>query len=152
MNLTLRVNQINGIFERLLKEWGGSLLLLFLRLYVAWAFFHSGMLKVSNWPATLALFHDEYKVPLLPPDLAAYAGAFGELFFPVLLFAGVLTRPAALGLFAVNAIAVISYPQLFQFECPAAIGQHIDWGMSLLVLAAFGAGRISLDAFFANKR
>jgi putative oxidoreductase len=107
-------------------------------------------LKVSNWSATLALFHDEYKVPVLPPDLAACAGAFGELFFPVLLFAGVLTRPAALGLFAVNAIAVISYPQLFQFDCPAAINQHWEWGASLLVLAAFGAGRISLDAVLAD--
>jgi putative oxidoreductase len=55
-------------------------------------------------------------------------------------------------LFVVNAIAVISYPQLFGFECPAAINQHIDWGMALLLLAAFGAGRISLDAFFASKR
>ena len=152
MNVTLSVNRVNDLFERVLKAWGGALLLLFLRLYVAWAFFHSGILKVSNWPATLALFHDEYKVPVLPSDLAAYAGAFGELFFPVLLFAGVLTRPAALGLFVVNAIAVISYPQLFSFECPAAIGQHIDWGMSLLVVAAFGAGRLSLDAYFAGKR
>ncbi len=152
MNLALRVNGLNDLFERLLKNWSGSLLLLFLRFYVAWAFFHSGVLKVSNWPATLALFHDEYKVPVLPPDLAAYVGAFGELFFPVLLFAGVLTRPAALGLFAVNAIAVISYPQLFGFECPAAINQHIDWGMALLLLAAFGAGRFSLDTLFATKR
>ena len=152
MNITLQVNRLNHGFERLLKEWGGSLLLLFLRWYVAWAFFHSGMLKLSNWPATLALFHDEYKVPVLPPDLAAYMGAFGEIFFPVFLFAGLLTRPAALGLFVVNAIAVISYPQLFSFECPAAINQHVDWGMALLVLAAFGAGRISLDAFFAGKR
>jgi len=152
MNLTLRVNQINDLFAAVLKEWGGSLLLLFLRGYVAWAFFHSGLLKLSDWSATLALFHDEYHVPLLPPDLAAYVGAFGELFFPVLLFAGFLTRPAALGLFIVNAMAVISYPQLFEFECPAAIGQHIDWGMSLLVIAAFGAGRFSLDAYFASRR
>lgn len=152
MNLTLRINQVNQLFETLLKEWGGSLLLLFLRFYVAWTFFHAGLLKLSNWPATLALFHDEYKVPVLPPDLAAYVGAFGELFFPVLLFAGFLTRPAALGLFVVNAIAVISYPQLFAFECPAAINQHISWGTALLVIAAFGAGRLSLDKFFAGQR
>ena len=152
MNLALRINGLNNVFERLLQNWGGSLLLLSLRLYVAWAFFHSGILKVSDWSATLALFHDEYKVPVLPPDLAAYVGAFGELFFPVLLFAGLLTRPAALGLFVVNAMAVISYPQLFGFECPAAINQHIEWGVTLLLLAAFGAGRISVDAFFAHKR
>ena len=151
MNLLVSVNRINHIFERVLTNWSGSLLLLFLRWYVAWAFFHSGILKVSNWSSTLALFHDEYKVPLLPPDLAAYAGSFGELFFPIFLFAGLLTRPAALGLFVVNAMAVISYPQLFGFECPAAIGQHIDWGMSLLILAAFGAGQISLDAWFKRR-
>ena len=151
-DLALRVNGLNGFFDRLLEGWSGSLLLVTLRIYVGWAFFHSGMLKVSNWPATLALFHDEYKVPILPPDIAAYAGAFGELFFPVLIFGGLLTRPAALGLFVVNAIAVLSYPQLFTFECPAAINQHIEWGMALLLLAAFGAGRISLDALFADKR
>jgi len=152
MNAVLRVNRINGAFERVLRDWGGSLLLLFLRLNVGWVFFHSGMVKVASWPATLALFRDEYKVPLLPPDAAAYLGTFGELSFSTLLFAGLLSRPAALGLFLVNAMAVISYPQLFEFDCPAAINQHFSWGAALLVLAAFGAGRISLDALFERKR
>lgn len=151
MSLLARAQPINSFFERWLQDWGGSLLLLCLRWYVAWSFFHSGLLKLSNWPGTLALFHDEYKVPVLPPDLAAYVGAFGELSFPLFLFAGFLTRPAALGLFMVNAIAVISYPQLFQFECPAAIDQHIEWGVSLLVIAAFGAGRFSLDALMSRR-
>jgi len=151
MNAALWINRLNETFEKLLREWGGSLLLLGLRLYVGWIFFHSGMVKVSGWQATLALFHDEYKVPLLPPDLAAYLGTFGELGFPILLFAGLLTRPAALGLFLVNAMAVISYPQLFEFECPAAINQHYAWGTLLLVLAAFGAGRISLDAMLRRR-
>jgi putative oxidoreductase len=152
MKAVLRVNRVNEAFEYVLKEWGGSLLLLFLRLHVGWVFFHSGMVKVASWPATLALFHDEYKVPLLPPDAAAYLGTFGELSFSALLFAGLLSRPAALGLFVVNAMAVISYPQLFEFDCPAAINQHFSWGTALLVLAAFGAGRISLDALLTRQR
>jgi putative oxidoreductase len=152
MNAVMRVNRLNEAFEGLLKDWGGALVLLYLRLNVGWVFFHSGMVKVSSWSATLALFHDEYHVPLLPSDAAAYLAAFGELSFSALLFVGLLSRPAAIGLFLVNATAVISYPQLFQFDCPAAINQHISWGTSLLVLAAFGAGRIALDALLARKR
>ena len=49
-------------------------------------------------------------------------------------------------------MAVISYPQLFEFDCPAAINQHFSWGTALLVLAAFGAGRISLDALLTRQR
>jgi len=46
---------------------------------------------------------------------------------------------------------VISYPQLFQFECPAAINDHFYWGISLLVLVAFGPGKFSIDAFLKTK-
>ena len=152
MNAMLRIHQINSLFEHALKSWIGALLLLLLRLYVGWIFFHSGLIKISDWPATLGLFQNEYHVPLLPPGLAAVVGAFGELTFPVFLFVGLLTRPAALGLFAVNLMAVISYPQLFEFECPAAIQQHFFWGSGILVLAIFGAGMFSLDALIGRKR
>jgi len=97
------------------------LALLALRLYVSSVFFRAGVIKVSDWGATLALFHDEYKVPLLPPDVAACVGAFGELAFPVLITLGLAGRFGAAGLFVVNAMAVISYPQLWGFDCPAAI-------------------------------
>jgi putative oxidoreductase len=49
---------------------------------------------------------------VIPPELAAVMGAGGELAFSTLLILGLFSRPAALGLFAVNAMAVISYPQL----------------------------------------
>jgi putative oxidoreductase len=139
-------------FDASLSDWGGSLASLAIRLYVGSQFMKSGLVKINDWSATLALFHDEYKVPLLPPDLAAYMGAAGELTFPLLLFIGLLSRPAALGLFLVNAMAVISYPQLFSFECPAAINDHFYWGALLLVIVAFGPGRFSLDAVFWEKR
>jgi putative oxidoreductase len=119
--------------------------LLALRLYVSSVFFRAGIVKISDWGATLALFHDEYKVPLLPPDVAACVGAFGELAFPVLIALGLLGRFGAAGLFVVNAMAVISYPQLWGFDCPAAIQSHFWWGSILLALALFGPGRLSID-------
>jgi putative oxidoreductase len=122
------------------------LLLLAARLYVSFIFFRSGLLKVHDWSGTLALFRDEYAVPFLPPELAAYVGAFGELFFPILLTLGLAERVGAVGLFAVNVMAVVSYPQLFTFECPAGINAHFYWGSILVALFAFGPGRISLDA------
>jgi putative oxidoreductase len=125
--------------------------LLALRLYVSSVFFRSGLVKISDWSATLALFHDEYKVPLLPPDLAACVGAFGELAFPVLITLGLMGRFGAAGLFVVNAMAVISYPQLWQFDCPAAIQMHFVWGAILLLLAVFGPGRLSLDDLILRR-
>lgn len=138
-------------FDVVLAEWGGSLVSLALRWFVGWQFFKAGMIKISDWSATLALFHDEYKVPVLPPDLAAYMGATGELVLPLLLFVGLVSRPAAFALLFVNLMAVVSYPQLFTFECPAAINDHLYWGILLVVLVMFGPGKFSLDAWLKRK-
>ena len=127
------------------------LALLALRLYVSSVFFRAGIIKVSDWSATLALFHDEYKVPLLPPDVAACVGAFGELAFPVLITLGLASRFGAAGLFVVNAMAVISYPQLWQFDCPAGLHMHFVWGAILALLAIFGPGRLSLDELILRR-
>ena len=137
--------------DRLLEAWGGALLGLFLRLYLSWIFFKSGLTKIADWDTTVALFRDEYQVPLLAPELAAVLGTGGELVLPVLLAAGFLARPAALGLFAVNAMAVIAYPQLWEFSCPAAINDHKFWGLLLLVLLAFGPGRLALDWWLGRQ-
>ena len=48
--------------------------LLAARIYVGSAFFKSGLTKLVDWETTLALFQDEYKVPLLPPHWAAVMG------------------------------------------------------------------------------
>jgi putative oxidoreductase len=152
MNKLTRLLQPLYRFDAAITAWGGSLLSLALRFYVGWQFFKAGMTKASDWNATLALFRYEYQVPVLPPELAAAFGAAGELTLPLLLFSGLLSRPAALGLFGVNLMAVISYPQLFMFDCPAAVNDHFYWGILLLVLAAFGPGRFSLDARLAPPR
>jgi len=152
MEKILRLHRDTMRFDTCINEWGGALINLAIRLYVGWQFFKSGIVKVEDWNATLALFQYEYQVPLLPPSLAAYMGAFGELAFPLLLAIGLLSRPAALGLFAVNLMAVLSYPALFQFDCPAAINDHFYWGALLLVLVAFGPGRFSLDHWLTNRR
>lgn len=127
------------------------LLLLAARLYVSQIFFRAGWLKITAWSNTLALFRDTYKVPLLPPELAAYAGTFGELFFPVLIVFGLAGRVGAAGLFAVNVMAVASYLDLFGFECPAGINSHYYWGSILLALVVFGPGRISIDALIVRR-
>lgn len=139
-------------FDDVLADWGGSVMSLALRVYVGWVFFKSGMIKVADWGATLALFREEYQVPVLPPELAAWMGAGGELLLPLLLFAGLLTRPAALGLFFVNLMAVISYPQLFTFDCPAAVNDHKFWGVMLLVLVVMGPGRFAVDRLLVQRR
>lgn len=114
------------------------------RLFVGMAFFRSGLTKIADWGTTLALFRDEYKVPLLPPDLAAYAGTFGELFFPVLLILGLCGRLSALSLFMVNVMAVLSLSEI----APAALQQHQFWGALLLGLVLWGPGKWSLDAWW----
>jgi len=129
-----------------LVDYLQPLLLLAARLYVSQVFFRSGMIKIHDWSATLALFHDEYTVPVLPPDVAAVVGTCGELGFPVLITLGLAGRFGAAGLFVVNVMAVASYPQLWGFECPAGIHAHFYWGSLLLALVAFGPGRLSLDA------
>ena len=120
-----------------------SLALLAARLDVARVFFMSGLTKLHDWPATLALFADVYQVPLLPPTLAAYMATAGELLLPVLLVTGLATRFAAAGLFVVNLVAALSLAA--DDFSPAAEAQHLLWGVLALVLALWGAGRWSLD-------
>jgi putative oxidoreductase len=127
------------------------LLLLGTRLWVSWQFLLSGWLKLTTWDTTLELFRSEYHVPVLPPAFAAVVGTFGELFFPVLLVLGLFSRVGALGLFAVNAMALISYWHVLGGDdFAAARGQHYLWGFMTLVIALCGAGGISLDAVLAR--
>lgn len=121
--------------------------MLLARLYVAYAFFLSGLTKIRSWDTTLALFMDEYKVPFLPPMIAALAGTGGEIVLPVLLALGLGTRFAALGLSVVNVVAVVSLAEI----APAALQQHYLWGTLLALLVVFGPGKLSLDHFLLGR-
>ncbi|RYX88717.1 MAG: DoxX family protein [Comamonadaceae bacterium] len=113
------------------------------RLYLAQVFFLAGLTKLRDWDTTLALFAEEYKVPLLSPAVAAVMGTAGETLLPILLVAGLGGRFAAAGLFVVNAVAVISLAEV----APAALQQHIFWGSLLAALAIYGPGPWSLERF-----
>jgi putative oxidoreductase len=127
------------------------LFLLALRCYVAWQFLKSGWLKLQDWESTLFLFEEEYRVPLLQPALAAVLGTAGEIVFPVLLIVGLSTRYAALGLSAVNVLAVVAYSHVLLGEgFEAALGQHWLWGVMLATVLVFGGGRLSLDALLVG--
>lgn len=117
------------------------------RVFVGAAFFRSGLTKIADWGTTLALFTDEYHVPLLPPHVAAVAGTFGELFFPALLVLGLFGRFSALSLFCINIMAVLSLSEI----APAALQQHQFWGSLLLALLLWGPGKWSLDAWWWPK-
>ena len=115
-----------------------SLLALPLRLAVATVFWNSGTTKLASWDTTLQLFEEEYRLPLLPPELAAYMAASVELTTPVLLMLGFLTRPAALVLLGMTTIIEV-------FVYPQAWPTHIQWAAMLLVLLCRGPGKFSLD-------
>lgn len=131
----------------LLETWVTPLFDLALRLYVGSAFFNSGLQKLRNWDGTLALFENDYQVPLLPPDVAAVMGTGGELCLPVLLVLGLAGRFGAAGLTVMNLVAVISYPDL------SDLGRqdHLLWGVMLLVTLLHGPGRLSVDHWITGR-
>lgn len=126
-----------------LENWLAPLFDLGIRLYVASVFFRSGWLKISDWDSTRVLFENEYHVPLLSPNAAAVMGAGGELLLPVLLVLGLAGRFGAAGLFVVNLIAVLSYPDLSDL----GRADHLLWGVLLLVTLLHGPGRFSADCW-----
>ncbi len=101
-------------------------------------FWRSGSIKLDDWSSTLDLFANEYKVPLLPPDLAAYMATAMELGCSTLILLGLGTRFAALGL--IGMIAVIQ-----TFVYPMAWPDHIQWFAFLFPLVMRGGGAFSLD-------
>ena len=115
--------------------------------YVAAVFFRSGLTKLHDWDTTLALFADEYHVPLLDPTVAAYLGTGAELVLPVLLVAGLCGRVAAAGLSVLNIVALISL-----MDVPdAALMGHVFWGSLLGFLLLWGPGALSTDRWLVPR-
>jgi len=151
MTIARTAARLNALSATVLAPLQPALLLL-LRVYVSWQFVKSGWLKLQDWETTQYMFQEEYRVPLLSPDIAAVLGTAGEIVFPALLIAGLLSRYAAAGLTAVNIVAVVSYAHVLMSEgFEAALGQHYLWGLMILVVLLFGPGRLSLDAAMAGR-
>ena len=132
----------NHVADRLSRWVGDSLLALCARFALAAIFFLSGRTKVEGLltvsEGTHALFRDEYKVPLLAPELAAHLATYAEHLLPALLVLGLCTRLSALGLLAMTAVI-----QLFVY--PDAWPTHLSWAALALYLVGRGGGALSLD-------
>ena len=115
-----------------------------LRLAAATIFWNSAMTKLANWDTAIALFTDEYKVPLFPPELAAYMAVSIELTAPVLLVLGLATRTAALVLLGMTTVIEV-------FVYPEAWPTHIQWAAMLLVLLCRGPGQFSVDHWIRRR-
>jgi putative oxidoreductase len=131
-------------------EWLAPFALLLLRLWVAVAFWHSGLTKIADMHSTLQLFRYSYHVPLLAPAVAAAVGTWVELVTPWLLGLGIAGRLIAIFLFFYNIIAVISFPALWPHGLwhgflHGGFTDHKVWGLMLLTVAFFGPGKLSLD-------
>ena len=117
---------------------------LLFRLAVGSVFMKAGLTKIASWETTVALFRDEYAVPLFSPEIAAVMAATFELGCSALLIVGLATRLATLPLLGM--LAVI---QLFVY--PQAWSEHLVWGSILLMLLTRGGGAISLDHLIARR-
>jgi putative oxidoreductase len=133
-----------GLLEagrRLAERIPYSIVALVARFAVASVFWRSGQTKVEGFAIkdnTFFLFREEYKVPLLPPDLAAYMATVAEHVFPVLLLVGLASRLSALGLMVMTIVIQV-------FVYPDGWPEHVLWFALLLLIVARGPGALSLD-------
>ena len=136
-------------FRAWLERVPYSLLALPLRFSVAWIFWNAGQVKLINGQRTIELFRDEYRVPVLPPEVAATMALSIELIAPALLILGLFTRATVLVLLGMTAVIQI-------FVYPDAWPTHLQWTAMNLALLCRGAGFLSVDHFlwhrFAPKR
>jgi putative oxidoreductase len=120
---------------------------LVIRVGIADVFWRSGQTKVSHWhvtPAAIQLFRDEYKLPVLPPELAANLAALQEHLFSFLLIIGLASRLSAFGLLAMTAVIEI-------FVYPENWPDHLLWAGALLYVIARGPGALSFDALIRRR-
>ncbi len=132
----------HDLAERLTQLVPHDALALINRLAIGAIFFYSGRTKVEGFltvtDGAYALFREEYKVPLIPPEIAAHMAAYAEHLFPILLVLGLFTRLSALAL-----LGMVVVIQIFVY--PDAWPTHLSWAGLLLYLIGRGAGAWSLD-------
>jgi putative oxidoreductase len=135
--------------ERLGAWIGHDLLALGARAAVAGIFFMAGRTKVEGLlgvtDTAVSLFEDEYRLPLLSPELAAHLATYAEHLFPILLVLGLGTRLSAAALLVMTLVIQV-------FVYPSAWPTHLSWAVLLLYLVGRGAGRWSLDHAIALRR
>lgn len=127
---------------KVLEKIALPLLVLFMRVWMAKIFWYSGLTKISNWQSTVFLFKEEYKVPFIPPEIAASFATSFELACPVLLVFGFATRLATLPLLAMTAVIQFTYIDLID---------HRYWAMLLALILFYGPGSLSLDHLIFKK-
>lgn len=149
--LTAAVPVVKEVIRRF-SSMPHSALALVARVGIGGVFWRSGQTKVNGWEitdSTIYLFKEEYALPLLPPELAAYLAVAAEHALPILLIAGLATRFGALGLLAMTAVIQI-------FVYPGSWPDHFTWAAVLLFLISRGPGMFSLDhvigRWFQNTR
>lgn len=126
-----------------LERFPLALLQLLFRVSIAAVFWNSGLTKIASWQTTIVLFRDEYKVPVLPPELAASLAASVELTCPVLLVLGLASRLATLPMLGMTFV-------IETFVYPEDWIEHLGWASILLFILTRGPGSISLDRFIAR--
>lgn len=133
---------LNRIADTLTRLVAHDALALITRIGVAAIFLLSGRTKVDGLltvnDSAVTLFREEYRLPLLPPELAAHLATYAEHLFPLLLIVGLFTRYSALALLGMT--AVIQF-----FVYPDAWPTHLSWAALLLYLTGRGPGRASID-------
>jgi putative oxidoreductase len=121
-----------------------SVFSLLFRVSVGAVFFKSGLVKIQSWESTLGLFRDEYALPLLPTNVAAYLGTTAELVCPVLIVLGLFARLGATALFCMTmVIQFLVYPENW--------AEHLMWASLLGFIISRGPGALSLDAVIARR-
>ena len=124
----------------LLDSFPPSVIQLMFRVAIAAVFWSSGLTKIASWDTTIALFRDEYMVPLLPSELAAVISATFELSCSALIVVGLATRLATLPLLGMTfVIEVFVYPEYW--------AMHLMWASILLFLLTKGPVVFSLDHY-----
>jgi putative oxidoreductase len=113
-----------------------TLLIFFIRVWMARIFWYSGLTKIADWESTVALFKYEYKVPIISPEIASILSTAVELCCPVLLILGLATRLATIPMIFMVIIIEITYLDM---------REHYYWIMLLLMILTYGPGKISLD-------
>lgn len=116
--------------------------LLGIRVWIGLVFWKSGQTKIADWAGTVALFKDEYKVPVIPPEVAAFLATCVELTAPVMVILGIGARFGALAMLMMTAVIEFTY---MHFDV------HIEWALMLGLILFQGPGKASLDALIKKN-